>query len=85
MEFSLKGLQLDTKDMVQKFKEMSKMEGVSVLLCAGEEGFGGGGNVIIVLEHVSGTRFTRIGTFEYGLTSRWIKDWYGNRTRITLI
>ncbi|KAM5511909.1 heterokaryon incompatibility protein [Fusarium oxysporum f. sp. phaseoli] len=84
-EFSSQNLQLDTTDMVRKFNEMSEMEGVCVPLCTSYKGYGEVKNVFIMLEHVSGTKFRRIGTFEYGEIGRWISDWYGSRTRITLV
>ncbi|KAH7204660.1 heterokaryon incompatibility protein-domain-containing protein [Fusarium oxysporum] len=84
-EFGSQHLHLDTADMVRKFKEMAEVEGVCVPLCGGYGGYGGGTNVFIMLEHVSGTTFRRIGTFEHGEIGRWISEWYGSGTRITLV
>ncbi|KAH7164942.1 hypothetical protein DER46DRAFT_648240 [Fusarium sp. MPI-SDFR-AT-0072] len=83
-KFSSHHLHLDTTDMVRKFKEMAQVEGVFVPLCMGYQGYGGGKNVFIMLEHVSGTTFRRIGTFEHGKRDKWINDWSGSGTRITL-
>ncbi|PCD34785.1 hypothetical protein AU210_007381 [Fusarium oxysporum f. sp. radicis-cucumerinum] len=78
-------LHLDTADMVRKFKEMAEVEGVFVPFCGGYGGYGGGKNVFIMLERVSGTTFRRIGTFEHGDIGRWISEWSGPGTRITLV
>ncbi|KAF5253702.1 hypothetical protein FANTH_1394 [Fusarium anthophilum] len=65
-DFSSQSLQLDTTDLVRKFKELEQVEGVCVPLCAGYYGYGGGRNVFMMLDLVSGTTFRRIGTFEHG-------------------
>ncbi|KAJ0141251.1 Uncharacterized protein HZ326_15870 [Fusarium oxysporum f. sp. albedinis] len=84
-EFGSQHLHLDTANMVRKFKEMAEVEGVCVPLCGGYGGYGGGTNVFIMLEHVSGTTFRRIGTFEHGEIGRWISEWSVPGTRITLL
>ncbi|KAF5669171.1 hypothetical protein FCIRC_9334 [Fusarium circinatum] len=65
-EFSSQSLQLDTTDLVRKFRESGQVEGVCIPLCAAYQGYGGGRNIFMMLELVSGTSFRRIGTFEHG-------------------
>ncbi|KAF5627029.1 hypothetical protein F52700_8512 [Fusarium sp. NRRL 52700] len=84
-KFSPQDLHLDITDMVRKFKEMEKVEGVCVPLCTGYHGYGGGRNVFVMLELVSGTTFRRIGTFEHGEIGTWISEWSGSCARITLV
>ncbi|KAJ4189061.1 hypothetical protein NW767_011711 [Fusarium falciforme] len=78
-------VRLDTTDLVRKFAESDKMEGVCVPLCGAYQGYGGGTNVYLMLEHVSGTRFRRIGVFQAGEIGKWISGWSGQGTRITLV
>ncbi|RBA21219.1 hypothetical protein FPRO05_07533 [Fusarium proliferatum] len=84
-KFSSQNLQLDTTDLVRKFKEMEKVEGACVPLCTGYHGYGGGKNVFMMLELVSGTTFSRVGIFDHGEIGTWISEWSGSRTRITLV
>ncbi|KAG4275084.1 hypothetical protein FPRO04_08746 [Fusarium proliferatum] len=84
-KFSSQNLQLDTADLVRKFKEMEKVEGACVPLCTGYHGYGGGKNVFMMLELVSGTTFSRVEIFEHGEIGTWISEWSGSRTRITLV
>ncbi|KAI1009072.1 hypothetical protein LB504_003051 [Fusarium proliferatum] len=84
-EFSSYNLHLDTADMVRKFKEMPEVEGVCVPLCGSYGGYGGGTNVFIMLENVSGVSFRRIGTFQHGEIGKWIGEWSGSGTCITLV
>lgn len=71
--------------MVQKFREVPEVVGVCVPLCGSYVGYGGGTNVFIMLENVSGANFRRIGTFEHGQIGEWIGEWSGSGTRITLV
>ncbi|KAL6351883.1 hypothetical protein LRP88_14695 [Fusarium phalaenopsidis] len=78
-------LRLDTTDLVRKFAEANEMEGVCVPLCGAYQGYGGGTNVYLMLEHDSGTKFRRIGVFRAGEIGKWISEWSGEGTRITLV
>lgn len=84
-KFSSYDLHLDTTDMVRKLKDMPEVEGVCVPLCGSYVGYGGGTNVFIMLEHVLGANFRRIGTFEHGQIGKWIGEWFESGTRITLV
>ncbi len=85
MQFISDYLFLDIADTVRKFKQMPEVEGVCVPLCAGYQGYGGGTNVFIMLEHVSEVKFRRIGIFEHSHIGQWIGEWSGSGTRITLV
>jgi hypothetical protein len=84
-EFSSQDLHLDTMDMVRKFKKTVEVEGVCMPLCGGHGVYGGGTNAFIMLEHVSGFTFKRIGIFEHGEIGRWISEWSESSTRSTLV
>lgn len=78
-------LRLDTKHIVQRFAVAEQMEGICVPLCGAYQGYGGGYNIYLMLEHDSGSRFRRVGVFQGGEIGKWIDSWPGEGTRITLV
>ncbi|KAF4339365.1 heterokaryon incompatibility [Fusarium beomiforme] len=84
-EYRDQDLYIDTTNMVQKFQDMEQVEGVCLPLCGVHGAYGAGTNAFLMLEHVSGTIFKRVGTFQHGEMVKWIRQWSGSGTRITLV
>jgi hypothetical protein len=78
-------LSLDTSELVERFAAVDEVDGVCVPIYGAYGGYGGGTNEYLMLEHDSGCRFKRIGLLRAGEIGKWISDWSGNCSRITLI
>lgn len=76
---------LDTSDLVRKFDEADKIQGVCILLFGVYEGYGGGHNKFLVLEPQAKKVYKRIGLFRVGGIGRWISSWSGQGSTLTLV
>ncbi|KAI0449114.1 heterokaryon incompatibility protein-domain-containing protein [Xylaria acuta] len=79
-------MRLDTSVMVGRFAEADEIEGVCIPLYGVYQGYGGGDNKYLMLEHESGNRYKRIGLLSTGGIGTWVNHWdEGRSTSITLI
>jgi hypothetical protein len=76
---------LDTSDLMRRFDEADKIEGVCIPLFGVYEGYGGGHNKFLVLEPHAKNVYKRIGLFRVGGIGRWISSWSGQGSTITLV
>ncbi|KAI0863801.1 heterokaryon incompatibility protein-domain-containing protein [Xylaria cubensis] len=79
-------LRLDTSDIVSFFSEAHEIKGVCIPLYGVYQGYGGGDNKYLMLQHNSESRYKRIGLLSAGGIGRWIDTWNEDSSAsITLI
>ncbi|GAW23391.1 hypothetical protein ANO14919_129490 [Xylariales sp. No.14919] len=79
-------LRLDTSATVSRFEEAEEIEGVCIPLSGVYQGYGGGNNKYLLLEHDSENRYRRIGLLSAGAIGAWIDHYDEDRsTSMTLI